>query len=324
MDELLDDSSLQPEGAVRLVLGTMSFGDTVDEPTAGRIIEAAIEAGITELDTANTYAGGASEQIIGRVLRSAPEGIAVSSKVGMQPGRGAGPLAHGEVIAAARTSVERLGRPLDTLYLHQPDRSTPLTETVGGVSEVLELGLADRFGLSNHSAWETVEVHELCRRQQVAVPRRAQQLYNALARRLEVEFLPFAAARGVQTVVYNPLAGGLLTGRHTIAEEPADGRFGSSALAPMYRQRYWTQERFQVLDELRAIADGAALTLIELALRWLLGVPGVGAILVGGSTPEQIRSNVAALGRGPLEAELRVRIDAATAPLLAGAPHYAR
>ncbi|WP_168217739.1 aldo/keto reductase [Occultella kanbiaonis] len=309
---------------VRLVLGTMSFGDTVAEATAARIIETAVEAGVVELDTANTYAGGVSELIIGRTLGRLPERIAVSSKVGMQPGRGAGPLAHEAVVAAARNSVERLGRPLDTLYLHQPDRSTPLTETIGGVSEVLERGLAGRFGLSNHSAWETVEINELCRRQQVVVPQRAQQLYNALARRLEVEFLPFAAARGVETVVYNPLAGGLLTGRHTITEEPADGRFGSSALATMYRRRYWSRERFQVIDALRTIADGAGVTLTELALRWLLGAPGVAAILIGGSTPEQIRANVAALGRGPLDEDLQERMNVATAPLLTDAPHYAR
>ncbi|TDE88531.1 aldo/keto reductase [Occultella glacieicola] len=323
MNDLRTESGPVP---VRLILGTMSFGDTVDEPTAARIIETAIEAGIGELDTANTYAGGASEQIVGRALRANPaDGVVVSSKVGMQPPRdGAGPLAHEAVVAAARTSVERLGRPLDTLYLHQPDRSTSLTETIGGVSEVLELGLARRFGLSNHSAWETVEVQELCRRQRAPEPRRAQQLYNALARRLEVEFLPFAVARGVETVIYNPLAGGLLTGRHTIAEEPGQGRFGSSAVAQMYRRRYWTPEQFQALDALREIADSAAIGLTELSLRWLLGVGGVEAILVGGSSPGQIRANVAALGHGPLEAELRLRVDAATAPLLASAPHYAR
>jgi aryl-alcohol dehydrogenase-like predicted oxidoreductase len=133
-------------------LGTMSFGDTVDEAGATAIVRTAVEAGVTELDTAVTYAQGRSEEILGRLLRELPDEIRVSSKVGMQQPEDGGPLSRDEVLRCARLSVQRLGRPLDTLYLHQPDRSTPLAETVAGLAEVLAEGLAKRIGTSNHAS----------------------------------------------------------------------------------------------------------------------------------------------------------------------------
>ncbi|UFU03782.1 aldo/keto reductase [Ruania suaedae] len=305
-----------------LILGTMPFGDTVGESAARAIVEEALELGVAELDTANTYAGGASEEILGRV---APVGIPISSKVGMQPAaEGRGPLAPEAILAQARLSTDRLGRGLDTLYLHQPDRSTPIADTLAGVLEVLDQGLASRLGLSNYSAWETVEITHACERLGLSPPLRAQQLYNPLARRLELEFLPFARARGVETVAYNPLAGGLLTGRHRFESLPTDGRYGDSRLAVMYRDRYWTRERFAVIDQLREVADGAGMPLVEMCLRWTCGHEGVTAMLVGGSRPEQIRENIAAAGRGPLPDAVHRRIDDLTSPLIGDAPHYAR
>ena len=313
-----------PAELARLVLGTMSFGDTVPESIARAIVEAGLAAGITEVDTANTYAGGTGEPMLGRVLAEKLGKVAVSSKVGMQPSDGdRGPLAREAIIASAEASVQRLGASLDTLYLHQPDRSTPLEETLTGVAEVLDRGLAARFGLSNYSAWEMVEIQAISQRLGLPAPRRAQQLYNLLARRLELEFLPYAVDREIETVVYNPLAGGLLTGRYRLEDEPERGRFGDSALAAMYRGRYWNRAQFTALGELQEIAAQAGVPLVELALRWLVDSP-VSAILLGASTPEQLSANIEAVGRGGLDPDVRTAIDTATAPLLAGAPHYAR
>lgn len=325
MGDVAADAGSQAE-PVRLVLGTMPFGDTVPESTARAIVETAVAAGVTEVDTANTYAGGAGEPMIGRVLAEKLGSVAVSSKVGMQPaaGAGRGPLGREAIIASAQASVDRVGSALDTLYLHQPDRSTALEETLTGVAEVLERGLASRFGLSNYSAWEMVEIQALSRRLDLPAPRRAQQLYNLLARRLELEFLPYAVDREIETVVYNPLAGGLLTGRYRHEDQPDHGRFGDSALATMYRNRYWNRTQFTALAELQAIAAEAGMPLTELALRWLVGAPGVRAVLLGASTPEQLSANFEAIGRGGLDDELRAAVDAATAGLLAGSPHYAR
>ena len=322
MADVPDDRAVRP---VRLVLGSMPFGDTVPVATAEAILETAVSHGIDEIDTANTYAGGAGEPMVGRVLATVGGHVRVSSKVGMQPGDSSGgPLNRDAVIRSAEASVERLGRPLDTLYLHQPDRSTPLEETLTGVAEVLQRGLAAQFGLSNYSAWEAAEIQALCGQLGVPAPRRAQQLYNLLARKLEVEFLPFAVARGLETVVYNPLAGGLLSGRYRHGDQPGEGRFGTSSLASMYRSRYWNAAQLDALEALRSIATQGQMSMVDLSLRWLLGAPGVSAVLLGASTPEQLRANIEAIGRGGLDEGTRAAIDSATAALLLAAPHYAR
>lgn len=304
-------------------LGTMPFGDTVDEADAAAIVSAAVEAGVSELDTAVTYAGGRSEEMLGRILRDLPE-VRVSSKVGMQQPEQGGPLSRSEVVRCARLSVERVGRPLDTLYLHQPDRSTPLAETVAGLGDVLAQGLARRLGTSNHASWQVAELVAECRAQGVDAPLRAQQLYNPIARGLEVEFLPFAAERGVEVVVYNPLAGGLLSGRYRSGSTPAEGRFGTSMVAELYRGRYWHEEFLAVVDSLAELSDQAGMPLAELALRWTASHPQVGQVLVGASRPEQATVNLAALARGPLPDDVRDEVARRTAAVQDAAPRYAR
>lgn len=307
------------------LLGTMPFGDTVDEACAHAIVDTAVEHGVTELDTAVTYAQGRTEEILGRILRALPDSVQVSSKVGMQePLDGGGPLSRSEIVRCARLSVERLGRPLETIYLHQPDRGTPLAETVAGLAEVIDAGLAQRVGTSNHATWQIVELAAECTVQGVPAPARAQQLYNPIARRLEVEFLPFAQERDVEVVVYNPLAGGLLSGRYRSGSTPQAGRFADSLLAPMYRGRYWTKQFLTVVDDLSDLAAEADMPLAELALRWSASHVQVAQVLVGASRPEQVTSNLAALARGPLPQDLQDAVRTRTRAVQDAAPSYAR
>lgn len=305
-------------------LGTMPFGDTVDEAGATAIVSTAVEAGVRELDTAVTYAQGQTEQILGRILAQLPDSIRVSSKVGMQQPLSGGPLSRAEIVRCAQLSVDRLGRSLDTIYLHQPDRSTPLAQTVAGVGEVIAAGLAVRFGTSNHASWQVAELAAECRAQGVPEPVRAQQLYNPIARSLEIDFLPFAKERDIEVVVYNPLAGGLLSGRYRSGSTPASGRFADSLLAPMYRGRYWTDSFLAVVDDLADLAADAGMPLAELALRWSGSHPQVGKVLVGASKPEQVTSNLAALARGPLPEDLQHEVRRRTQAVQDTAPAYAR
>jgi aryl-alcohol dehydrogenase-like predicted oxidoreductase len=305
-------------------LGTMPFGDTVDEAGASEIVSTAVELGVTELDTAVTYAQGRTEEILGRIVARLPERVRVSSKVGMQQPVAGGPHSRTEIVRCAQVSVEKLGRPLDTLYLHKPDRGTPLAETVAGVGEVIAAGLASRFGTSNHASWQIAELAAECRAQGVAAPARAQQLYNPIARTLEVDFLPFAKERDVEVVVYNPLAGGLLSGRYRSGSTPQGGRFADSLLAEMYRGRYWTEEFLAVVDQLTELAAAAGMPLAELALRWTCSHPQVAQVVVGASTPEQVRSNLAALARGPLPEDLQAEVRRRTQGVQDAAPSYAR
>ncbi len=311
----------------RLVLGTMTFGDTVDLDTARAMVDTALEAGVTHIDTANGYAGGRSEQILAEVLRGRWDEVSVATKVGIYAGdAGGSPLLSREGIQRSlRASLARLGTDrVDLLYLHQPDRTVALDETAVALREVVDAGLVGAVGVSNFAAWQVADVEAACARAGTPKPVIAQQLYNLVARRIESEYVEFAATHALATVVYNPLGGGLLTGRHRFDEAPDEGRFGSSALAQMYRDRYWNESLFEAVGTLEGIARGAGVGLPELALRWLLSRPVVTAVLLGGSKPEQLRSNLEAAGRGPLPQDALDACEAVGATLHGPMPAYNR
>jgi aryl-alcohol dehydrogenase-like predicted oxidoreductase len=330
MTTVLDPTALEVPGAPvrlsRLVLGTMTFGDTVDAATAAAMLDAAIDAGITGLDTANAYAGGATETILGPLLATRRERVVLGTKAGM-PHPDAGdhaPLSAPALRASLEGSLRRLGVDrVDLFYLHQPDRSTPLTETLTAVKDAMDRGEIGALGVSNYAAWQIAQLDAAA--DQVGCPRPvvAQQLYNLLARRLEDEYLEFARTTGLMTMVYNPLGGGLLTGKHSFAEV-GTGRFGDSRLAEMYRQRYWNPELFSAVARLSEIAAGAGLPLAELALRWLLGSPDVGSLLLGASTVDQLEQNLAAAAAGPLPADVVAACDEVGATLRGPMPAYNR
>ncbi len=311
----------------RLVLGTMTFGDTADLDTARAMVDTALEAGVTHLDTANGYAGGRSEQILGEILRGRWNEVTVATKVGIYPGDADGHplLSHEGIQRSLRASLARLGTErVDLLYLHQPDRGVPLDQTAAALREVVDSGLVGALGVSNYAAWQVADVETACDRAGAPRPVIAQQLYNLVARRIESEYAEFAATHGLATVVYNPLGGGLLTGRHRFDEAPGEGRFGTSALAKMYRDRYWNETLFEAVGTLEGVAREAGLTLPELALRWLLSRPVVTAVLLGGSKPEQLRSNLETAARGPLPHDVLEACEAVGATLHGPMPAYNR
>jgi aryl-alcohol dehydrogenase-like predicted oxidoreductase len=310
-----------------LVLGTMTFGDTVDTDVAAAMIDTALAAGITHIDTANGYAGGASERMLAELLRGRRDRITLATKAGM-PHPDAGehpPLSAAGLRASVEGSLARLGTDhVDLFYLHQPDRATPLSETLSTVADLVAEGKIGALGVSNFAAWQIGEVNHLA--DQVGAPRPivAQQLYNLLARRIEEEYAEFAAVTGLVTMVYNPLGGGLLTGRHSFDTSPADGRFGTSRLANMYKERYWNTAIFEAIQQLTLIAEKAGIPLTELALRWLVAKPAAGPILLGGSKVEHLQANIAAIGKGPLDEDLVEACDDVGAALRGPMPNYNR
>lgn len=311
----------------RLVLGTMTFGDTADLDTARAMVDTALDAGVTHLDTANGYAGGRSEQILGEVLRGRWDEVTVATKVGIFAGDAGGhPLLSREgILPSLQASLARLGTDrVDLLYLHQPDRSVPVDETAVAVRELVDGGLVGALGVSNFAAWQVADVEAACARAGAPRPVIAQQLYNLVARRIEAEYVEFARTHAIATVVYNPLGGGLLTGRHTFEDAPSEGRFATSALAQMYKDRYWNRTLFDAVEALSAIAAEAGLGLPELALRWLLSRPVVTSVLLGGSKPEQLRSNLEAAARGPLPQDVLDACDEVGASLHGPMPAYNR
>ena len=310
-----------------LVLGTMTFGDTVDFDDAAAMLDAALDAGITHIDTANGYAGGESERMLARLLRDRRDHVMVATKAGI-PHPDAGdhsPLSAAGLRSSVEGSLARLGTDhIDLFYLHQPDRSASLAETLGTVAELVAEGKILALGVSNYAAWQIGEVNHIADGVGAPRPAVAQQLYNLLARRIEEEYVEFAAVTGLVTMVYNPLGGGLLTGRHSFEADPAEGRFGNSRLAAMYKKRYWNTAIFDAIQQLTVIADKAGVPITELALRWLLAKPATGPILLGGSKVEHLRSNIAAIAKGPLEADVVEACDDVGAALRGPMPSYNR
>lgn len=311
----------------RLVLGTMTFGDTVDRAGAEAMLDAALDAGVTGVDTANAYAGGVTETILAELLPGRRDRIVLATKAGM-PHADAGehsPLSARGMRAALEGSLRRLGTDhVDLFYLHQPDRAAPLEETLSTVAEFVAEGKIRALGVSNYAAWQIAELTHTADRVGAPRPVVAQQLYNLLARRVEEEYREYAATSGLRTMVYNPLGGGLLTGRHVFEETPESGRFGDSKLAAMYRQRYWDPRLFEAVRDLGRIADEASIALTDLSLRWLLGRDGVDALLLGGSRLEHLCANVAAAAAGPLPEDVVAACDEVGAKLRGPMPAYNR
>ena len=311
----------------RPVLGTMTFGDTVAVDVAGDMVEAALAAGLTHIDTANGYAGGESEKILAQVLSDRRDDVTLATKAGIpHPDAGSNaPLSAAGLRASVEGSLRRLGTDhVDLFYLHQPDRATPLRETLHTVAELVAERKVGTLGVSNYAAWQIAEINHLA--DEVGAPRPvvAQQVYNLLARRIEDEYAEFAAVTDLVTMVYNPLGGGLLTGRHSFDADPAEGRFGDSRLAAMYKERYWNTAVFDAIAQLAALADKAGIPMTELALRWLVSKPTAGPILLGGSKVSHLQSNIAAISAGALDDDLVTACDDIGTALHGAMPNYNR
>jgi aryl-alcohol dehydrogenase-like predicted oxidoreductase len=311
----------------KAALGTMTFGESVDEAGAAAMVDLYLSTGGTMIDTANGYAGGKSEELLGRILSPVRDSVVLATKVGIPnpDALGAAPLSAVGIQRCVAASLRRLATDrVDVLYLHQPDRSTAPAETVDAVRSLIERGLVGAWGVSNFAAWQVAELRRLAGDAGLGDPVIGQYVYSVIATRLDDEYAEYAATTGLPTIVYNPLGGGLLTGKHRPDETPGDGRFGSSALAAMYKARYWNDDVFRAVDALTAIAADAGLPTAELALRWVLARPAVDAVLLGGSRLENIRANLEAVERGPLPPDLQGEVDAVSAGLRGVMPAYNR
>lgn len=239
-------------------------------------------------DTANAYNDGESERILGRALGRDRANAVVATKVGF--GRVGGKpegLSPESIRRAIAGSLERLGTTwVDVYYLHVPDHATPLDHTLGAVRDLLNAGQAREWGVSNYAAWQILDMSLLADRMGMARPVVSQVIYNLLHRQLDIEYFAYTLEHPIHTTIYNPLAGGLLTGKHLLDAGPAKGsRFEDNAL---YRRRYWTRPMFERVEQLRAVAHGERLDMVQLAYAWVAARPDVDSILVGPATVEQL------------------------------------
>ena len=303
----------------RLVLGTMTFGLQTDEETSIKILNTAAEAGINFLDTADVYplggglpTAGRTEEIIGRWLKGKREHFIVATKavgkVGTAPWDQGSSRKH--ILDAIDASLRRLGTDYVDLYqLHSDDASTPLDETLEALDTIVRAGKVRYIGVSNFLAYRLAralgraDVRHLTRFVSI------QPRYNLLFREIERELLPLAQEEGLAVIPYNPLAGGLLTGKHKQAGGPTAGtRFTLGAAAERYQERYWHDREFNTVEELRTVADLAGLSLTTLALAWVLANPIITAPIIGASRPEQLFESFKAL-EVTLDDNLKQKLD---------------
>lgn len=320
-------SAFPPLAVQPVVLGTMTFGDTTEPTEVARIVDAALAAGVTWFDTANVYAGGRSEEILRDLLRGHDD-VVVATKCGMPAADVEGEqalLSPSAVRTAVEGSLRRLGRDhVELLYLHRPDRATPIDETLTAVAELVREGKVGALGVSNYAAWQIGELVRAAEAVGAPRPLVSQQMYNMVARRLDEEYAEYSATTGLATIVYNPLAGGLLTGRYDFDTSPVSGRFATAANAATYRERYWDPRLFDAVRRLREVAADAGMPLPEMALRWALGRPVCSSVLIGASRVDQLEANLHAISRGPLAPDLMLAIDEVGHDLRGPMPAYNR
>jgi 1-deoxyxylulose-5-phosphate synthase len=306
-----------------ICLGTMTFGYQCDEPTSFAILDRAAERGVDFLDTADCYpipltleTAGRTEEILGRWLRGRGDRdrFVVGTKCffPMGPGPNDRGSSRRHVLRAAEASLRRLQAEVIDLYqLHAYDPETPLEETLRALEDLVRGGKVRYLGCSNFRAVELARALGLAERRGLDRFVSIQPRYNVLYREIESELLPLCREEGVGVIAYNPLAGGLLTGKHAPGDAPAaDSRFGErmGATAEVYRRRYWQDEALEAVAGLKAFFEKRGKALATVAVAWVLEQPGITAAIVGASRPEQLDATLNA-GALTLDDEERAVLD---------------
>ncbi|BAN03763.1 aldo/keto reductase [Ilumatobacter coccineus] len=308
----------------KLCLGTMTFGTQCDEATSFDILDTAFDAGITFVDTADMYPNGQdgelaglTEEIIGRWMaeRGNRENVILASKfwapMGPNPwNRGA---SRKHVVGALDASLRRLQTDyLDLFQIHFFDSDTPIDETLRALDDMVRAGKVRYIGCSNFAAWQLAKA--IGRSEALGISRyeSVQPRYNLLFRDIERELLPLCRHDDVAVMVYNPIAGGLLSGKHQPSTGPTEGtRFTLGSASKRYQERYWADDKFEVVDAIRPLAADAGISMAQMALGWVLANPDVTVPIVGASSSAQLADAVAAEAN-PLDADLVERLSELT------------
>jgi aryl-alcohol dehydrogenase-like predicted oxidoreductase len=281
-----------------MCLGTMVYGSQVSEAEAINIIERALSAGVNFLDTADVYIEGRSEEVVGKALKGKRHSVVLATKVANRTGPGANDigLSRKHIMKGIEDSLRRLETDyIDLYYVHLPDYGTPIEETLRTLDDLVHQGKVRYIGCSNFRAWQLCkalwvsDLHNLVRFDCMQPP------YNLLTRDIEYELLPLCASEGVGVCAYNPLAAGLLTGKHDPNKPPAEGtRFALERMGPMYYERYWSATNFEAVTRLKQIAGEYGLSLAQFALAWAIGNEAITSAICGATSLKQLEENLGA------------------------------
>jgi aryl-alcohol dehydrogenase-like predicted oxidoreductase len=308
-------------------LGTLTFGNETDQTGSSAQLDRFTAAGGTLVDTADVYADGRSEEIIGRWLARTPgmRGTVVLATKGRFPTDDS-PNGHGlsrrHLTSALDASLGRLGVDTIDLYqLHSWDPLTPLEETLRFLDDAVRAGKIHYVGLSNFTGWQVQKAVDIADALGLARPVTVQPQYNLLARGIEWEVVPACQSEGLGLLPWSPLASGWLSGKYQRDQPPAAGtRAADNADEGMriWNQRGQLERNWQVLDAVRKVADRRGVSMAQVSIAWLAGRPAVASVILGARTMEQLEDNLAAaeLSLSPEEAHL---LDEASTPV---APDY--
>ena len=308
-----------------MTMGTMTFGGVggfakvgnTDLQGARRLIDLCIDSGINLLDTANAYSGGLSEQIIGEALGGKRKGdVLIASKVRMPVGKGPNDqgLSRYHIIRECEGSLKRLKTDvIDIYFVHQWDGLTPLEETLAALDTLVEQGKVRYIGCSNYSGWHIMKALGISERERRPRFVTQQIHYTLEAREAEYELLPISVDQGLGVLVWSPIAGGLLSGKHRRNQAAPEG---SRQLAGWTEPPIRDEERlWNIVDVLVEIGAERGVSAAQIALAWLLGRPAISSLVIGGRNEAQFKDNIAAADL-KLTAEERSRLDAVSKPPL--------
>lgn len=292
----------------------LTFGEGVDEDASIRVVRRAFELGVNLFDTANVYARGAAEEVLGRALAGLPrDEVVVATKVFGE--MGPGPLDRGLSALAIRHQCEqslwRLGlQTIDLYQCHRFDPDVPLEETCRVMDELVRSGSIRHWGISEWTAAQMDDAAALCEREGLAPPVSDQPRYSMLQREAEADALPACDRLTLGVLVFSPLAQGMLTGKYRSAEQVPAGSRAAREQGRLLRERFFEPEQFARVDRLRKVAEALGVPLARLAIAWTLRRPEVTTAIVGATRPEQIQDNVLA-AELELTKQVRERIDEA-------------
>jgi 1-deoxyxylulose-5-phosphate synthase len=291
----------------RLCLGTMTFGYQCDEATSFAILDRASEKGITFLDSSDVYPlggglerAGRTEEIIGKWIRGKRHDWVIATKcfgaTGPQPFHAGNNRRH--IFDAIDASLRRLGTDYIDLYqLHGYDPEVTTDETLGAFDAIVRAGKVRYIGCSNYLAYQLARAIGRSDARGFARFVSVQPRYNLLFREFERELFPLCLEEGIGVIPYNPIAGGLLTGKHDRTKPPSEGtRFAfGGRVSQLYQDRYWNDKLFDAVDALKRVADEAGMPLTAMSVAWVLAQPWVTSPIIGASRPDQLDATVAAL-----------------------------
>ena len=315
----LGDSEIQVS---EISLGSwLTYGGGVAQEQTEACTRAAFDAGINFFDTANVYGGGAAESVWGEVLRDFDRGSYVlATKVFFPMSETDGGLSREQILKQIDASLERLQTDYVDLYqCHRPDPETPIEETMEALTEVCEAGKARAIGFSE---WTVEQVQASLDVPNAKRWASSQPQYNMIWRAPEAELIPFCRERGISQIVWSPLAQGVLTGKYEPgAEPPSDSRAASEEMS-ISISAYLEDPVLEAVQRLRPIAEEAGLSLVDLALAWVLREDNVASAIIGASRPEQVHANAAASGI-ELSADVLEALDGALGDVVVGGPQLA-